>query len=140
MQVIVLVADRTVVVDGLPLRIESFPPSDAHQIQWHGDDLAGAIVGGAAAGTFRNPARIKPWLDAWQAELGRRLEASHEAEASDVIRWEDWVEAEEARLAAERAAEQAEEERLAAFRAQAQLADEAQRAAAQAPAPAEGAP
>lgn len=120
MQVIVNVADRTVVVDGLPLRIDesAWPSTDATQIQWHGPDLVGAVAGGSAPGTFRDPRVIRPWLDAWQAEIGRRLEASHEAEAADVTRFEDWQEAEEARLAAEREAEAAEEARLAAFRAQ----------------------
>ncbi|MDC7787958.1 hypothetical protein PQJ75_13765 [Rhodoplanes sp. TEM] len=120
MQVIVNVADRTVVVDGLPLRIEesAWPPTDATQIQWHGPDLVGAVAGGSAPGTFRDPRTVKPWLDAWQAEIGRRLDASHEAEATDLTRYEDWQEAEEARLAAEREAEAAQEARLEAFRAE----------------------
>lgn len=108
MQVTVLPADRTIVVNGVALKCEFDPPEGVQSIHWAGAEGVGQMTGGAAHGLFRNPGLIAPYVAAWRTAMQARIAATEADEPIEQAAYQAYVAAEAQRNAERIAAAQAE--------------------------------
>ena len=106
MQVTVIIADKTVAVDGLALACAVPADPAVASIRWHGDALYGNATpapGQAGGGDFRDPAVIAPYVAAWRTALQGKLDAAAAAATAETAAYQTWL-AEQKASDAQRAA------------------------------------
>jgi hypothetical protein len=84
MRIAIIPNDKAIAVDGVAVIFDAnsipFPASDNPAIQvihWHGDTLTGTLQWKDGSSlSFKSPAAVKPYLDAFHVERRRRATAS----------------------------------------------------------------
>jgi hypothetical protein len=111
MRVSVVVPDSTIVVDGAPLRFD-FPVEDntIEAIQWDSVALSGSIQRHGSSESFKDPAIIAPYIEAWREEVNRRATASVDHESASLAAHQDYLKAEAEKKAEREAAAKAQAE------------------------------
>lgn len=106
MRVVVNIPDRQITLDGFridfasgafptPENIAGHPAAGVTVITWNGAELVGMVQGGSAE-IFRDPAVIRPYVEAWETALSDIVAGIDAAKKSEETSYVDFVAREKA--------------------------------------------
>jgi hypothetical protein len=93
MNLVAVIATKTVTIDGLALECDIAADPSIWAIRWHGEALYGHITppsGVTGGGDFRDPSLVAPYVAAWCTALQKRLAAVDAAQVNEKDAFQKW--------------------------------------------------